>query len=106
MIKTMFLVPEQDNDGQPFRHGSWDVLERRLVVLAGGLSVRIGVRGVWLSGDRTYHGVSREFTVSLTTWRRLPAWLSLVDWVRDTFRQEAIYVEIAGVPEILTDPSA
>ncbi len=57
--------------------------------------------GTWRAGRRTYREVSREYTVSLTTWQQLPTWLAIVEWARERFRQEAIYVEVAGVPEIL-----
>ena len=28
------------------------------------------------------------------------AWLQLVDWARTTFRQEALCVKVAGIPEV------
>jgi hypothetical protein len=46
--------------------------------------------------------VSREYTLTLETWRQLPGWLQIVEAVIERFQQEAIYIEIAGVPEILS----
>ena len=103
MIKTLFLVPERDNDGQPFDRALWLELDRRLAELSEGFSYRLDVHGVWRSGDRVYRDVSREYTLSFPSWRRIPAWLALMDWVRVQFRQEALYIEVAGVPEVLAE---
>lgn len=102
MIKTLFLVPERENEGRPFERGLWLELERRLLEIAGGLTSRAEVRGVWVSGDREYRDISREFSVALASWRQLPALLDQLDWVLVQFRQEALYLEVAGIPEILT----
>jgi hypothetical protein len=100
MIKTIFLVPVRDNDGRPFPRSAWRALEDRLLQF-GGFSFTDGVYGTWQFGGRMYRDRSRRYTVSLTSWMQLPASLELVHWVRGTFRQEAIYVEVAGVPEIV-----
>ncbi|MFN0144423.1 MAG: hypothetical protein ACKVP6_13425 [Mycobacterium sp.] len=102
MIKTLFLVPERDNEDRPYDRGLWRELERRLLDHTVGLTSRADVRGIWRSGDREYRDVSREFSVALESWRQLPALLDLLDWLRVQFRQEAIYLEVAGIPEILT----
>jgi hypothetical protein len=39
--------------------------------------------------------------VSLTGWRQLPAWLIVVEWALERFDQEAVYIEVAGIPELL-----
>jgi hypothetical protein len=101
MIKTVFLVPMRNNTGRDFPESSWRVLEWQLTTAFGGFSARAGVQGTWVSGGRTYHDLSREYTVSLTSWRRLAAWLTIVEWALRRFEQEAIYVEVAGIPEIL-----
>jgi hypothetical protein len=31
----------------------------------------------------------------------MPAWSEATDWAQKRFQQEGIYVEVAGVPEIL-----
>ena len=101
MIKTVFLVPVRDNEGQPFVRLFWRELESRLIAAFGAFSRISGVIGAWESRGRIYRDRSRQYVVSLTSWRQLPGWLALVDWVRDATRQEAIYIEVAGVPEIL-----
>jgi hypothetical protein len=30
-----------------------------------------------------------------------PAWIAIVVWVRDRFQQEAVYIEVAGIAEII-----
>lgn len=100
MIKTLFLVPLHDNDGQVFAESDWLALEARLLQF-GGFSWVDNVTGVWESGARVYHDISRQYTVSLSHWTQLPAWLDTVAWVRMRFRQEALYIEVANIPDIL-----
>ena len=35
------------------------------------------------------------------SWTQLADWLRLVRWAGQRFRQEAIYLEVAGLPEVL-----
>ena len=100
MIKTLFLVPVHHNAGQRFDRLDWDLLEQRILDLFGGYTKRAGPRGAWQAGGRVYHDRSREFTISLTSWRQLPAWLDLEDWACRHFRQEAIYGEVASIPKV------
>lgn len=101
-IKTLFLVPEVDNDGQPFTREDWRWLDQQLRPF-GGWSVRPGVQGAWRSEARRrwMWDVSREVTVSLASWRDLPGWLRVVRRVGARFGQDALYCEVAGIPEII-----
>jgi hypothetical protein len=101
MIKTIFLVPVRDNQRRRFPRPAWRALDRRLASAFGGFSLRFGVVGTWQADERTYHDTSREYTVSLASWRQLAAWLFIVDWARERFEQGAMYVEVAGIPEVL-----
>lgn len=100
MIKTMFLVPTKDNDGQPFGRRDWQELEQKLLRFGGFTSGGV-VEGSWEADGRVYRDRSRTYIVSLESWTQLPEWLDVVRWVRATFRQEAVYIEIAGIPEII-----
>lgn len=102
MVKTMFLVPLQDNDGQPFGADDWRELEQQLLQF-GGFSSGAVVEGAWEAGGRIYRDTSRTYIVALASWTQLPQWLEVVRWARTKFRQEAIYVEVAGIPEIIGD---
>lgn len=100
MIKTVFLVPERDNSGRRFTPRQWRHLEERLLRF-GGLSRLAGIRGAWQYQGHTYRDLSRQYTVSLQSWRDFDAWLATVEWAREAFEQEAIYIEVAGIFEIL-----
>ena len=101
MIETMFLVPVRDNDGVPFSLDDWAELELRLIQF-NGFTVSTGVSGVWRSQSGEVHrDESKRYEVSLESWRAFPAWLEVVEWVRIKFRQEALYIRVAGTPEIL-----
>jgi hypothetical protein len=101
MIKTHFLVPVRDNAGRPHSRGLWLELEQRLITLFGGYSRVTGIHGAWEYEGRIYRDISRGYSVSLERWTLLPVWLDLVRWARQAFQQEAIYIEVAGVPEII-----
>ena len=102
MIKTIIHVPHSDNDGQVFSLESWRELERQVVDRFGGYSCDDQVQGAWRSSEGVvFWDVSRRYTIAVGSWTAIPAFLDFVSWVRVTFRQEAIYVEIAGVPEVL-----
>jgi hypothetical protein len=100
LIKTGLLVPLRDNEGQPFSSERWRELHARLLQF-GGLSRLNGVQREWVSAGKVYRDRSRQYTVSLVSWRQLPAWLDVAEWALVAFRQEALYIEIAGVPDII-----
>src|SRR5262249_3402436 len=102
--KTIFLVPVRDNAGRRFTRPVWQSLDRQLAAAFGGFSIRFGVVGTWQADERTYRDTSREYTVSLATWRQLAAWLAIVAWACERVGQEAMYVEVAGIPEVLSRP--
>ena len=101
LIRTLFLVPELDNDGTPFEEAAWLELEERLITQFHGYSRRSGIVGAWHTGECLYQDLNREYSVALISWRQLPVWLAIVEWVLSGFAQEAIYIEVAGVAEIL-----
>jgi hypothetical protein len=105
MVKTLMLLPVRDNRGRRLPRRLWRSLDERFLQF-GGSSWRNGVRGVWQAGGRVYRDRSREYTVSLTSWLDFPAWLEVVLWAREAFDQQAIYIEVAGVPEILSRHTA
>jgi hypothetical protein len=104
LIKAILLVPTRDNDGRAFPERLWRDLERRLAGAFGGFSRRAGVAGAWESGGRLYRDRNREYTIVLSTWRRIAQLLEIADWTCVQFRQEAVYLEIAGLPEVLERP--
>ncbi|MBI4496324.1 MAG: hypothetical protein HY689_00260 [Chloroflexi bacterium] len=101
MIKTVVLIPVSDNDGNLFSNKDWQELEARFIAVLGGYSRHVDVPGAWRDDEgRLYDDVSRQYVVYLASFRQLPAWLGIVDWAREHFRQEAIATEINGYPEI------
>lgn len=67
----------------------------------GGFSRLASVRGTWAFEGRTYRDTSRQYIVALNSWTQLPAWLDIARQISTLFQQEALYIEVAGVPEIL-----
>ncbi len=89
------------NDGHPFPVASWLEFERQLLDPSGGLSKQDGVTGTWLDAGVTYSDVSRQYMVAVSSWRKLPPWLLIIEWAREEFRQVALYIRVAGISEIL-----
>ena len=102
MIRTVVLIPVRDNEGRRFPRAAWTELEVRLLEF-GGVTKAGEVEGAWRQGDRLYRDRSAQYVVSLGSWLQLEAWLDVVRWARQEFRQEALYVEVAGIPEIIAE---
>ncbi|MGH2354932.1 MAG: hypothetical protein ACRDJN_25255 [Chloroflexota bacterium] len=100
MIKTVVLIPIRDNAGRRFPQSLFLSLEERLLQF-GGFSQTRNVVGAWQADGHTYRDVSVQYTCSLRSWLHLHAWLDVVLWAREQFRQKALYIEVAGVPEIV-----
>ncbi len=102
MIQSTIIVPVQDNDGQPFERRQWDALEARLLALAGGWTRQPESEGAWAGPDgRVHTDRSRLYMLAFGSWRTLGDFIALADWVRVEFRQEAVMVVIAGIPDVL-----
>ena len=85
------------------RPADWDELETRFMQAVGGHTFTGEAQGTWAGDDgRVYRDASRQYVAALGSCRQLPAWLGVVEWALVHFRQEAVYVEIAGVPERLS----
>jgi len=100
MIKTSFLVPIRDNEGRAFEGEAWAELEHRLLRF-GGASAGGLISGTWESHAGVRRETNRQYQVGLARWTDLPDWLDVIRWARRRFRQEAIYIEVAGMPEIM-----
>ncbi|MEX0781832.1 MAG: hypothetical protein WD557_04215 [Dehalococcoidia bacterium] len=98
MIKTLILIPEHDNDGTPFEAGTFREFEAQLRQIEGGFSMRAGIVGEW----QGFRDANREYTVAIESWLDLGAWLSVAVAAIELFRQQAIYIEVAGVPEVIS----
>lgn len=100
MVKTVFLMPERDNENRPFRRGQWKELHNRLLALADGFNWTAGVHGVWMHEGKIYSERCRRYEASMRV-LELPKWLEIVQWAKAEFGQIALYLEINGAPEII-----
>lgn len=103
MIKATILVPKRDNNGLPFERITLQVFEARFVELSGGFSITRDVEGVWRYEGRTYLDRSDRYEVAMPDWDGVAPFLKLARWARVQFRQEAMYIEIAGIPQVIGD---
>ena len=94
------LIPIRDNAGREFPRSAERELRRRLLGF-GGFTRMPGVLGEWRSGNATYRDRHRQYVVALAHWTDLPRWLEVVHWAGERLSQEAIYIEVAGVPDIV-----
>jgi hypothetical protein len=99
LIETLILIPVRDNDGEPYTRETYDTLHRRLAAEGWGWSIAREIEGGWANAGIVYIDESQEWLVALNSWTQLPAWLAVVEWIRVTFRQEAMFVRVAGVYE-------
>lgn len=104
MIRTLIHIPLRDNGGRPFTAAAFKEFESQALELAGGWTRETGAVGAWKDGDTVYDDELRVYSIALSSWLQVPAFLKLAEWARVQFAQEAIYVEIAGIPEIIAQP--
>ena len=100
MIKTLVVIPRRDNQGRPYPWPVWQELHDRLTLLGG--YTRAPSEGEWVAQGQRYRDRSYSYTVSLDSIKQLPAWLDIVRWAQQAFSQEAMYVEVAGQPEVVS----
>ena len=106
MIKAMVLIPRTFNDGSPVDAAIFEEFIVRVHFLSPeGHTVRPDSRGQWRDASGTvFVDVLDEYTFALPGWRDVASFVSLVDWARVAFAQEAMYIEIMGAPEVLGPP--
>ncbi len=103
MIKARLLVPLTDNTGAAFSEAHLWRLAEQIVETFGGFTSDRELDGAWSSPDGRLHLERvREYEVALDSWFQVAAFLDLARWARAHFEQEAIYLEINGVPEIIS----
>jgi hypothetical protein len=101
MIEALVLIPIAGNDGRRFPDDVLLELRRRLVDVAGGLTIEHEVSGVWIAPDgREVTEPMTPYSVALRSWWQMPEFLRIVEWAREALWQQAMFVKIAGVPEI------
>ncbi len=105
MIEAVVLIPTADNEGRRFGAGRWLLVEERLRTEFGGWTRQADVQGEWVHAGKVYADRSRQYVVVLRSWGQVPAFLEFVEWARIEFRQLALLVKIAGLPEEWRGPA-
>lgn len=102
MIETYFLLPRFDNDGQPFTDQQINKLRETIIDRFGGLTVEEEASsGYWKEGDKLYKDINDKYIIGLNSLTQIPELLNLVRQVRKEFKQEAIYLNVNGIVEII-----
>lgn len=102
MIETFFLLPRFDNDGQPFTDQQIQQLRETIIDQYGGLTVEEAkASGYWKEGDKVYSDSNDKYLIALESLTQIPDLLDLVRQVRIEFKQEAIYLNVNGIVEII-----
>jgi hypothetical protein len=102
MIESVIFLPRRDNDGKVFPASQRVAFEQRVLAAFNGFTRQGNLQGVWQSPQGpVYLDQQVAYTVALASWRQVPVWLAIVEWALVAYRQEALYVKVAGIPEIL-----
>jgi hypothetical protein len=102
MIETFFLLPRFDNEGQPFTDEQINKLRGKIIDKFGGLTVEESASsGYWKEGDKIFKDVNDKYIIALNSLTQIPDLLDLVRQVRKEFKQEAIYLNVNGIVEII-----
>lgn len=102
MIESFFLLPRADNDGQPFTDQQIKHLRETIIDQFGGLTVEENTAtGFWKEGQELYKDNNDKYLIALESLQQIPELLQLVKQVRQDFDQEAIYLNVNGIVEII-----
>ena len=101
MIMTTIFLPIRDNQGQPFGPEKRQHIRARLVSEFGSYSINPGQHGAWTEQGTTYLDESEALVVALASWLDIPRWFEFVRFIQTELNQLAMYIEIAGIPEVV-----
>lgn len=105
MILASVLIPETDNTGNEVLPETIERLCNHLLRDFGGFSKTPGVIGAWRTNiggrERVFHDRLCRYDVALDSWLALPLFIDFITHAQQVLHQQAMYVTIAGIPEIL-----
>ena len=96
-VRLTVLVPEADNAGQAFTPDEFAAFESFALDLAGGLTIGGYVKGLWRDEQTTYADTNRQYILIVPRSRANAIATAIVEYVRNVFRQLAVYVEMTPV---------
>lgn len=106
MIPCSILVPLARNDGRPQPRKLFRQLEDELIERFGGFTDAGLKGGGWRDDDGVvYRDRSRQYDIAVTTWKDVPGFLQIAESVATRFGQLAVFITIAGIPDILPGPA-
>jgi len=103
MFEVQFLVPESDNQGEPFTASDLDAWRRKLLDSFGGFTEYPGTAtGGWMDeGGIIYEDENQVFGVTISGLGDGEAVIEAAEFAKELFRQEAIFVRYLGQTEII-----
>lgn len=109
LIPTVVQLPSHDNDGKRIPRRTVRSFEARLAAISGGgYNRRDAGVGFWKNPNDGHEYVDRqsEYRAGLEAIVSLRDYVDLLEWAVVAFRQEALYVEIAGVAGFAYPPES
>lgn len=102
MVEVTILIPVADNSGSTFDSQHHIAFERFVLDRFGGLSRSAHtVDGLWDDQGRTYRDTLLVYTVAVQSILDGGKLREVVDFAKEHYRQEAIYLRYLGMSEII-----
>lgn len=105
LIETFIMVPKQNNDGKAFPPSKYDNLNREIIEQFGGLTIEHAT-GFWSDGEKVYQDRNYKYIIGIQSLKQVAEILELARYIRKEFKQEAVYVNVSGIAEIVGDEEA
>lgn len=102
LIETFIMVPKHDNDGKAFPPSKYDNLNREIIEQFGGLTIEHAT-GFWSDGKKVYQDRNYKYIIGIQSLKQVAEILELARYIRKEFKQEAVYVNVSGIAEIVGD---
>ncbi len=105
LIEAVIPIPANSNASVPFTEVEWAALYARLASVAEGATRRGPHSGVWIDPQTgtEYSEPVFEIEVGIESWMQIGAFVEVARWALSHFDQRAIFIKIAGVPEVLRE---
>lgn len=104
LIETYILIPTHYNNGKPIEEAKIERIELEYLEKFGGVTIEYNAsKGLWKdpSNGKIYPDHHHKFITAIGGWHQVPDLLKIAEDIKKELHQEAIYINIAGIPDFI-----
>jgi len=102
MMETYILVPKTYNDGKPVEDEKWEALKMMYLERMGGVTIEKDPKeGLWVDDGTLYEDKPVKYVCAIKSLKQIKDIIEIAEWVRDEWKQECVYVSVAGMADYI-----